>query len=57
MIVGVLHHGVIFVLFFDPGIVNLSFDILPGLYIRNHKMLEVEICRAHWLGHVCNVML
>ena len=37
---------------FDLIVVTLTFKILSGLYLRNHKMQEVELWWGHWLGVV-----
>ena len=37
---------------FDPAVVTLKNKILSGLYLGNHKVLEVDPWYGHWLGGV-----
>ena len=35
---------------FDFAIVTLTYKILSGLYLRKHKMAQVDTWKGHWLG-------
>ena len=37
---------------FDLTVVTLTFEILSGIYCRNHKVWEVNTWRGHWLRGV-----
>ena len=37
---------------FDLAVVTLTYKMLPGLYLRNRKVQEVDTWYGYWLGGV-----
>ena len=55
---GMQYHCGTLIWSFDLVIETPTFKILPGLYLRNCKFLEVDTCQGYWLeGVVCNISL